>query len=210
MVGSMPNMKINAVTLLCAAALIISATTADAQTRRQRERQPPEPAGDRRDRIVNAPGTPFHGNPYWQALAQCGGAYFKLGGLYNDIAIRARVIKPDRATDAEFSKKYDEANRTASAFFDAAERMLITDRNIERPDAIMTYDARASAVGDRLKTVEAAVQATQACPALYRTCRQAFERICQETAISRIQLPRSGQDVTVTGPTSPRTRLSPG
>src|SRR5512135_3483201 len=74
---------------------LVAATQADAQTRRtrhERTREPkevvaPAPAvpADKRDRVVAAPGG-FSGKPYWLALAQCGGIYFKLNILYTDIA----------------------------------------------------------------------------------------------------------------------------
>ncbi len=67
-----------------AAILVIALTlSAAAETRRAKKQQapgaPPAAPADKRDRIVAAPGTPFHGKAYWQATAQCGGIYFKLG-----------------------------------------------------------------------------------------------------------------------------------
>jgi hypothetical protein len=168
-------------------AAILLATAADAQTRRKREREaapPPTAPPDKRDRLVAAPGTPFNGRPYWQVLAQCGGVYFKLNTLYSTAAIHARVVKPDRALNEAFSKKSDAARRTATAFFEASERMLVADRGLAREDAIMTYDARATAEGDRHKTIEAAEQAVKPCPELYQVCRGAFAKICSEPAVS--------------------------
>ena len=69
------------------------------QPREPREAAPPPvPAAplDKRDSVVAAPGA-FNGKPYWLALAQCGGTYFKLNVFYTDIATRARV-KPDPKT----------------------------------------------------------------------------------------------------------------
>ena len=132
------------------------AGAADAQSRRKREQQerPPPPAPpDRRDRLVSAPGTPFNGKPYWQSLAQCGGIYFKLNNLYALAAIQAKVVKPDPAANAQFIKKSDAARRTATRFFEAAERFLVADRGVAREDAIITYDGRAAEEGDRHKTV---------------------------------------------------------
>ena len=163
------------------------AGAADAQSRRKREQQerPPPPAPpDRRDRLVSAPGTPFNGKPYWQSLAQCGGIYFKLNNLYALAAIQAKVVKPDPAANAQFIKKSDAARRTATRFFEAAERFLVADRGVAREDAIITYDVRATEEGDRHKTVEAAEQATKPCPALYQVCRDAFAKICSEPAIA--------------------------
>ena len=59
---------------------------------------------DKRDSLVAAPG-PFNGRPYWLALAQCGGIYFKLNTLYTDAAVRARVVKPDPKANAELTPK---------------------------------------------------------------------------------------------------------
>jgi len=172
--------------IIALAALVMSA--ADAESARKRDRDqaapPPAPAPDKRDRLVAAPGTPFNGRPYWQALAQCGGIYFKLNSLYSTAAIQAKVVKPDAAANAAFTKKSDAARRTATAFFEAAERFLVADRGMAREEAIMTYDARATAEGDLHKTVEAAEQAVKPCPALYRACRDVSPKICTEPAAS--------------------------
>jgi hypothetical protein len=170
--------------LIVAACLVAGA--ADAQTKRKREQEKaaPVPPPDRRDRVVAAPGTPFNGKPYWQSLAQCGGIYFKLNNLYALAAIQAKVVKPDPAANAQFSKKSDAARRTATAFFVAAERFLMADRGIAREDASLTYDARANDEGERHKTIETAEQATKPCPALYQVCRDAFAKICSEAALT--------------------------
>jgi hypothetical protein len=168
-------------------AVVLLASAADAQSRRKRERQeraPPPPPPDRRDRVVSAPGTPFNGRPYWQSLAQCGGIYFKLNNLYAFAAIQAKVVKPDPAANTQFIKKSDVARRTATVFFEAAERFLVADRGIARDDAILTYDVRANEEGERHKTIDAAEQATRPCPALYRVCRDSFAKICSEAAVS--------------------------
>jgi hypothetical protein len=172
------------------ATLAVAATvdSADAQGSRRRERErekaPPPPPPDKRDRLVNAPGTAFNGRPYWQALAQCGGIYFKLNTLYSNAAIQAKVVKPDPAANARFSKQSDTARRTATAFFEAAERILIADRGIAREQAAVIYDARANEEGERQKTAEAAEQAAKPCPALYQACREAFAKICSDPALS--------------------------
>jgi hypothetical protein len=170
-------------------AVLVVATAADAQSRRKREREreeaPPAVAQpDKRDRVVAAPGTPFTGRPYWQAMAQCGGVYFRLNTLYSNAAIQAKVVKPDREANAQFTKKSDAARRTATAFFEAAERFLVADRGMPREEAMLTYDARATVEGDRHKTIETAEQATKPCPALYQACRQASPKICSEPAVS--------------------------
>lgn len=170
-----------------AAILVIALTlSAAAETTRRSKKQepaaPPTPA-DKRDRVVSAPGTPFHGKAYWQAAAQCGGIYFKLGTVYSDAAIKAKVVKPDRAAYAQMTKEADGASKTATAFFDAAERFLIADRKLARDEAVMTYDVIATANGDRLKTADAAVQAAKPCPELYKTCRGAFPQVCNDAAL---------------------------
>jgi hypothetical protein len=172
-------------TLLLVFALIFVATAAHAQAVRNRHEQRkieppiPPPSIDRRDSIVSAPG-PFNGRPYWLALAQCGGIYFKLNILYTDAAVRARVVKPDARANAEFTRKLSEAIKTATAYFDGAEHFLMNERGIERADAVLIYDGQSRAAGDRLKTIEAALAAAKACPALYQACRQAFPKQCDE------------------------------
>ena len=168
------------------AAIVIALTlSAAAETTRRSKKQeaaaPPSPA-DKRDRVVSAPGTPFHGRAYWQATAQCGGVYFKLGTAYSDAAIRAKVVKPDPAAYAQFTKEANGASRAATAFFEAAERFLVADRKLARDEAVMTYDVVATSNGDRLKTTDAAVQAAKPCPELYTTCRGVFPQVCNDTS----------------------------
>ena len=168
-----------------AAALVIALTlTAAAETTRRSKKQEPAAAptpADKRDRVVSAPGTPFHGRAYWQATAQCGGIYFKLGTVYSDAAVKAKVVKPDPPAYAQLTREADGASRTATAFFEAAERFLIADRKLARDEAVMTYDVVATTNGDRVKTTEAAVLAAKPCPELYKTCRGAFPQVCNDT-----------------------------
>ena len=168
-----------------ALAIITAAAAAQAQTLRQKNpRRAAEPAApaisvDKRDAIVNAPGA-FNGRPYWLALAECGGKYFKLNVLYTDAAVQARVVKPDPKAAAEYTKKLNEAIRTATTYFDAAEHFLMTDRGIERADAVLTYDGVSRAAGEHLKTVEAALAAIKGCPTLLQVCREAHPKLCSE------------------------------
>jgi hypothetical protein len=171
---------------LTALAGVIAATSAQAQYRRRTEREPkqvehPAPPApvDKRDRVVAAPG-PFAGRPYWLALAQCGGIYFKLNVLYTDIAVHARVVKPDPRINTEYTKKLNDAINTATVFFDAAGRFLMNDRGIERDDAVLIYDAQSRAAGDRAKTVDEALAAGRTCAALYTACQQAHPKECSE------------------------------
>jgi hypothetical protein len=180
-------MEILAKAAVVVLAVAIAATSAHAQASRQKreQRRAPEPAAptvpiDKRDSLVTAQGA-FNGHPYWLALAQCGGIYFKLNVLYTDIAVRARVVKPDPRANAEYTKKLTEAIKTATTFFDGAEHFLMTDRGIERADAVLTYDGQSRAAGDRVKTIDAALAAAKSCPALYQTCREAFSKQCNET-----------------------------
>ena len=140
-------------------AVIGTLTSAQAQTRhRHRERgsatesDRPAPAvpADKRDSVVAAPGA-YMGRPYWLALAQCGGIYFKLNVLYTDIAVHARVIKPDPTLNNEVTKKLNDAIKTATIFYTAAERFLMNDRGIERIDAVLVYNEQSRAAGDRIK-----------------------------------------------------------
>jgi len=173
--------------ILAKAALVaialLAATNADAQ--RYHHRRVPKEARhaapavsvDKRDSIVAAPGA-FAGRPYWLALAQCGGIYFKLNVLYTDAAVHARVVKPDPHANAEYTKKLNEAIGIATTYFGAAENFLRTDRGLERDNAILTYDEQSRAAGDRVKTIDAALAATKACPALYRACQSAHPKAC--------------------------------
>ena len=177
---------------------LIAATGAASQTRHRSQREPREPKEteypappvpvDKRDSAVPAVGA-FTGRPYWLALAQCGGIYFKLNLLYTDIAVHARAVKPDPKINAEYTKKLNKAIRTASVFFDGADRFLMTDRGLERVDAVLIYDAQSRAAGDRVKTIDAALTAARACPALYEACQQAHPKACSE-ALTPLSLTR--------------------
>jgi hypothetical protein len=164
---------------------LIAVTGADAQTRRKsqpKEVEHPIPAAptDKRDSVVAAPG-PFNGKPYWLALAQCGGTYFKLNIFYADIAVHARAVKPDPKAATDFTKKLTEAIKTATTYYDGAEHFLMIDRGIERVDAVLAYVGQSDAAADRVKTIDAAVNAAKACPVLYQACQQAYPKACSET-----------------------------
>jgi hypothetical protein len=166
----------------------LAAATANAQTRHhRREREPKEterPAPtvsiDKRDTMVPLPGA-FAGKPYWLALAQCGGAYFKLNVLYTALAVQARAVKPDPKLNTEYTKKLNDAIKTATAFYTGAERFLMTDRGIERIDAVLIYNEQSRAVADRIKTIDAALSAAKACPALYQACQDTHAKACSES-----------------------------
>jgi hypothetical protein len=169
--------------------LLALSSLADAQSRRrsktkkQEEAAPAAAPVDKRDRVVNAPGTAFNSRAYWQATARCGGIYFKLGALHSDAAVRAKVVKPDPAAYASLSKDANAANRSATAFFEAAERFLIADRKITRDEAVMAYDPVSSTSGDRVKSVEAAAAAAKTCPELYQVCHGAYPQVCSERSL---------------------------
>jgi hypothetical protein len=162
---------------------LIVASSANAQTPRRREprqleRPSPTMPIDKRDSVVPAPSA-YSGRPYWLALADCGGIYFKLNTLYADAAVHAR-IKPDPKATAEYTKKLGDAIKTATTYFDGAESFLMTDRGIERDDAVLTYDGQSRAAGERFKTIEEALAAANACPALYQVCQAAHPKQCSE------------------------------
>lgn len=166
---------------------ILGGTVSDAQTKkrtREREKDRPAPAQpvDKRDTVVNAAGTPFHGRAYWQALGQCGGVYFRLGTLYEEASIQAqiRVGKQNPKSGSDFLARAAAARKTATSFFVGAEKFLVADRGVAKEDAILTYDARAAEAGDRLKSVDAALQAARPCPALYQTCHSEFAKMCAD------------------------------
>ena len=163
------------------------AASVNAQTRHRREREPKEterPASavsvDKRDTVVTLPGA-YNGRPYWLALAQCGGAYFKLNVLYTALAVQARAVKPDPKLNTEYTKKLNDAIKTATAFFSGAERFLMTDRGIERIDAVLIYNEQSRVVADRIKTIDAALNAAKTCPALYQACQDARAKACSES-----------------------------
>jgi hypothetical protein len=170
---------------LLALVAVAGATDALAQaTRRKPPLKPSESAApaipiDKRDSVVSAPGL-FNGRPYWLALAECGGIYFKLNLLYTDVAVHARVTKPDPHANAEFTKKLHEAMNVATTYFDSAEHFLMVQRGLERADAVLTYDGPSRAAGDRLKSIDAALAAAKDCPAVYHACQEAFSKQCSE------------------------------
>jgi hypothetical protein len=166
--------------LLCAAILLPHEAAAQSRGKRKQQAAPQGPPGDKRDQVVAAPGTPHHGKPYWLSMAQCGGAYFKLGNLYAEEATRVRAAKPDPAAAAELNRKAETAGRAAATFFDVAERFLMTDRSLSQEDAVQTFDGQAASTGDRLKSIEAAVKAAEPCPALHETCRASVPKICSD------------------------------
>ena len=175
--------------LLVGLALVAAAASAGAQQRfrhhrtsRETERAAPAVSIDKRDSIVAAPGA-FQGRPYWLALAQCGGMYFKLNVLYTDAAVSARVIKPDPHANAEYTRKLNEAIRTATMYFSGAENFLRTDRQLDRDNAVLTYDGQSRAAGDRIKTIDAGLAAVRVCPALYQACRAGYPKICSEMLV---------------------------
>jgi len=182
-VPGLPNAIVRMAVL--ALAVIAGATNALAQaTRHKPAPKPSEQAApavpiDKRDSVVTAPG-PFNGRPYWLALAQCGGIYFKLNVLYTDAAVHARVVKPDPHANSEFTKKLTEAIKIATTYFDSAEHFLMAQRSIERAEAVLTYEGQSRAAGERLKTIEAALAAAKDCPALYHACQEAFSKQCSE------------------------------
>lgn len=173
------------VTLVLTVSIAVAALSAADAARRPKKQEDAAPAAapaDKRDRAVAAPGLPFNGRAYWQAAAQCGGIYFRLYTLYSESAISAKVIKPDPTAFAKLSKQAEDAGTAATSYFDVSERFLIADRKLTREDAVMTYDAVAHTAGDRLKSVESAMQATKNCPELYKLCRAAFPQVCNDTS----------------------------
>src|SRR5262245_51402057 len=177
----------SAAKLVLVVTAVLVAASANAQTRHRREREPKEterPAPtvsvDKRDTMVAQPGS-FAGKPYWLALAQCGGAYFKLNVLYTALAVQARAVKPDPKLNTEYTKKLNDAIKTATAFFTGAERFLMTDRGIERIDAVLIYNEQSRLVSDRIKTIDAALGAAKTCPPLYQACQGAHGKACSET-----------------------------
>jgi hypothetical protein len=168
---------------LCGAALLGS-SFAHAQTRHRRERSEPAPAAptfsvDKRDSLVTQAGG-FNGRPYWLALAQCGGIYFQLNTLYAEAAVQARVVKPDPRALADDTRKLGDAIRTATTYFDGAEHFLMSERGIERTDAVLIYDAYSRAAGARVKTIDGALSAAKVCPLLYQACQTAHPKECNE------------------------------
>ena len=171
------------IAVFAAVTLVLASIAAQAAPRPKKGEPAAAPTtpGDKRDRVVTAPGTPFHGRAYWQAAAQCGGIYFKLNSVYSEAAISAKVIKPDPAAYTRLSKQAETASMAATRFFEASEQFLVVDRKLGRDDAILTYDAVAHSAGERLKTIDAAMQAAKPCPELYKTCRSAHPQMCNDS-----------------------------
>jgi hypothetical protein len=169
--------------LLVALSSAADAASSKRRAKKHEEAAPAPSSVDKRDRVVTAPGTPFNGRAYWQAAAQCGGIYFRIGTIQSDAAARAKVVKPDPAAFASLTKDADAANRTATAFFEAAERFLIADRKLSREEAVTTYDGVSASSGDRLKTADAASQAARPCGDLYQACHSAFPQVCSERSL---------------------------
>src|SRR5262249_29849556 len=115
-------------------------------------------------------------------LAQCGGMYFKLGTMHSDLAIRARVVQPDKNADTLNTKLSGDARKMAAAFFVAAERFLAADRGVTTDEAVVIYDRRGSGAGGRLKKIDDAKNAIQPCPALYQACHVANTKACSDPA----------------------------
>jgi hypothetical protein len=160
----------------------VSAADAARRPKKQTEEAAPAPAPvDKRDRTVVAPGSPFDGRAYWQAAAQCGGIYFRLNALYSDAAATAKVVKPDPAAYTRLSKEADSAVATATTFFDAAEYFLAADRKLARQEAMLTYDPIGNSAGDRLKTIDAALQAAKPCAEFLKICRAAQPQACADS-----------------------------
>ncbi len=180
--GLMKSFKaVLALLLVLAMSVGIAEAQAKKRTReRDKDRPPPAQPADKRDRLVDAAGTPFHGRAYWQALGQCGGIYFRLGTLYEEAAIQAQIRagKQDPKVGADFLARAAAARKTATSFFVGAENFLMADRGITKEDAILTYDPRAAEAGDRLKSVDAVLQAARPCPTLYQTCHSEFVKMC--------------------------------
>ena len=104
-----------------------SLAAAQSQTKRRSGKQdapPPATPADKRDRVVSAPGTAFNGKAWWQAAATCGGIYFKLGTVYSDAAIRAKVVKPDPAAYASLTKDADGASKTGRSSVSISSRLV--------------------------------------------------------------------------------------
>lgn len=167
------------VLLLCS---LVLPAVAQAQRSKQQP-APAQPSGDRRDQVVAAPGTPYHGRAYWWAAAQCAGIYFKLGNLYAEEATRIRAAKPDPAAAAALNRSAESAGRSSASFYELAERFLAADRGLAQEAAVQAYDGQAAAAGDRLKSIDDAAKAANACPALLETCRGAVPKVCGEKAV---------------------------
>jgi hypothetical protein len=183
---AMAKVLTSAAVMLTLAMFAVASTEVLARTQRPPPSKPePAPAAspvDKRDSVVSASGI-FSGRPYWQALAQCGGIYFKLNVLYTEVAVRARVVKPDPKANAEYTKELNEAIKTATRYFESAERFLIADRGMERADAVLTYDPQSRGAGERLKSIDAGLAAAKPCPALYQACSELYPKRCSEPSL---------------------------
>jgi hypothetical protein len=100
--------------------------------------------------------------------------------------VHARVTKPDPTLNNEVTKKLNDAIKTATVYFTAAERFLMNDRGIERTDAVLVYNEQSRAAGDRIKgsdtaaAILAGLNAAKTCPALYQSCQAAYPKACSD------------------------------
>ena len=135
---------------------------------------------DKRDSVVAAPGA-FNGKPYWLALAQCGGIYFKLNVLYTDIAVHARVVKPDPKANADYTKKLNEAIKTATMYFNGAE--ALPDDRPRRRARRRGADLRSAVARGRRPAQDhrcGACRGDMPVPRFIRPARQAYPKACSE------------------------------
>ena len=170
--------------LVALAVIVACASGADAARRAKKpaEEAAPTPSPiDKRDRTVAAPGSPFNGRAFWQAAAQCGGIYFRLNTLYSDAAASAKVVKPDPTAYTRLTKEADAAVATATTFFDASEYFLAADRKLARQEAMLAYDPIGSSAGERLKTIDSALQAAKPCAELLKVCRTTHPQACADS-----------------------------
>jgi hypothetical protein len=176
----MPFLRSGARAAAIAVIVAVSCGDAAGQGKRAREREaaPAPPAVDQRDRLVQAPGSRLAGKPFWHALSQCGGIYFKMSTLHADAAAQAQVVRKDANAAKKLARQAEAARRSATAFFDAAEMVLMADRGIARPEAILTYDGLATEAATRLKSIEAASEAAKPCRPLYEICHKSLPKIC--------------------------------
>lgn len=84
---------------------------------------------DPRDRVVSAPGQPFHGKAYWLALSQCAGPYRSIFAEYADTAIAAGFAH-DEAKKAKFAPLSLEMQAASNSFLSASNGFLAMDRGI--------------------------------------------------------------------------------
>ena len=142
---------------------------------------PPAAPLDKRDSVVAAPGAFNRPSPIGSRWRNAAAPISSSTCLYTDIAAHAPAVKPDPKTTPRIHQEAHRCDQDRTVFFDGAGRFLMTDRGIERVDAVLIYDAQSRAAGDGQDRRRRISRGAIACPALYaERAQQAYSKACSE------------------------------